>query len=65
MSPDQDQKASNGPNKRWKWLLKSILFSLFLWKFLSTLKLKKYHFSVKIAYEHAATYVTWKGREIS
>jgi hypothetical protein len=30
------------------------LFSLFLWKFLCTLKLKKYPFSVKISYEHAA-----------
>jgi hypothetical protein len=29
-------------------------FSLFLRKFRCTLKLKKYHFSVKITYEHAA-----------
>jgi hypothetical protein len=37
---------------------KSTLVSLFLRKLLHNLKLKKYPFSVKIWYEHAALWVT-------
>jgi hypothetical protein len=36
-------------------------FSLFLRKFLRTLKQKKYPFPVKIWYEQAAPWVTWVG----
>jgi hypothetical protein len=39
------------------------LFSLFLRKFLRTLKLKMYPFSIKISYEHAAPLGHLRGGE--
>jgi hypothetical protein len=51
VTPFVGNKSDDDPRE---WSLKSTLFSLFLRKFIHTLKPKKYPFSVKISYKHVA-----------